>query len=276
MTDLKQAVVVITGAAGGFGQELTRQLLAMDSRLILSDLDGDTLQRTTETLVQANDSTQGTVLGCIPADLSQPSECDRLYTEVQALCQTHQVDVDVLINNAGIALLGRMDEVPTDQWHRLMQINLLAPMWLSSAFATDMVARRRGHIVNMSSIAGWVAPPGLASYSASKFGLRGFSEGLSNELHPHNVRVTVVYPFFSRTPILKSPRYGSLAQIQPNFAEQQATDPAKVIRATLRGIQRDRLHVFPDAIARLIHPLKRWFPDSANTMIRRIASRPQP
>lgn len=254
MTQLREAVVLITGATGGFGQEFTRQLLIAGSRPILTDLDTALLKQRVEEI--RRDVKTGEVLACIAADLSSPEGCDDLYHKVQSL----GIPLDILINNAGIAVFGRMDEVPQAKWERLMQINLMSPMRLSALFVADMIARRQGHIVNISSAAGWSASPGLTHYSASKFGLRGFSEGLFNEVRDYNVKVTAIYPFFSRTPILQSERYGTLAEGVEGFPDNLATDPAAVIREAIAGIQRNQLHVFPDATAKSIHLLKRYFP----------------
>lgn len=254
MTQLKDAVVLITGATGGFGQELTRQLLMAGSRLILTDLDAVMLEQQV-TLMQQEIST-GEVLACLVADLSTAEGCNQLYQQVQAL----NTPVDILINNAGIAVFGRMDEVPAEQWEQLMQINLLAPMRLSSLFVADMIARQSGHIVNLSSAAGWLATAGLTHYSTSKFGIRGFSEGLLAEVKPYNVKVTAVYPFFSRTPILQAKRYGTLAEEAEAIPDHLITDPAVVMRRTLQGIERNQLHVFPDRVAHSIHLLKRFAP----------------
>ena len=121
MTDLDRAVVVLTGATGGFGRELTRQLLQAGSQLILSDLDRSTLN-TYATQISREIKT-GKILACIESDLAHREGCEALYRQVKAL----NVPVDILINNAGIALFGRMDEVPMDKWERLMQINLITP-----------------------------------------------------------------------------------------------------------------------------------------------------
>lgn len=254
MTQLREAVVLITGAAGGFGQELTRQLLMAGSRLILTDLDKAVLHKRVEVIQR--EVTTGDVLACLSADLSSREGSESLYHQVKAL----GVPIDVLINNAGIGLFGRMDEVPPEKWERLMQVNLMAPMRLSTLFVADMIARQKGHIVNISSLAGWSGTAGMAHYAASKFGLRGFSEGLFNEVKDYNVKVTAVYPFFSRTPILQSERYGTLAQDTEGFPEHLATDPVKVIREMIKGIVQDKPHVFPDAIAKSAHLLKRYTP----------------
>lgn len=154
-----------------------------------------------------------------------------------------------------------MDEVPPDKWEQLMQVNLLAPMRLSTLFVADMITRRKGHIVNISSLAGWAALEGMAHYAASKYGLRGFSEGLYSEVKTYNVQVTAVYPFFSRTPILQSQRYGTLGSIYQDYPLSMATDPAQVMRQTLKGVINNQLHVFPDITAKWIQFLKRYFPD---------------
>lgn len=254
MTKLNQAVVVLTGATGGFGQELTKQLLQAGSQLILSDINQATLDSYADRI--SREVTTGKILACIASDLATRDGCTTLYESVKAL----RVPVDILINNAGIGLFGRMDEVPADKWETLMQVNLITPMRLSSLFVADMIQRQQGHIVNISSLAGWIAPGGMAHYSSSKFGLRGFSEGLFNEVKPYNVKVTAVYPFFSRTPILKSESFGTLAKDGGNFPENLATDPAVVMAKTLKAIVRNRLHVFPDKMANRIHLLKQYFP----------------
>lgn len=253
MTQLRDAVVLVTGAGGGFGRELTRQLLAAGSQLVLSDRDVELLP-----VADACDPPgPGKILATIAADLSQAAASDDLYDRIRDL----HIAPDILINNAGIGMYGRLDEVPTADWERLLQVNLLAPMRLSARFARDAIARKSGHIVNISSLAGWVAPAGLGPYAASKFGLRGLSNALAAELRPYNVKVSAVYPFFSRTPILDSLQYGELATAGPaSLSERWATDPARVMAATLAGIRRDRRHIFPDRPALLIHWIQRYFP----------------
>ena len=254
MTELKNAVILITGAAGGFGLELTKQLLQAGSRLILTDLHLVILQERVSQI--QHKITTGEIITCIASDLGTPTGSKNLYEQVKAL----NIPIDILINNAGIGLFGRMDEVPQEKWEQLMQVNLLAPMRLSSFFVADMIDRQKGHIVNISSLAGWITPAGMAHYCTSKFGLRGFSEGLFNEVKAYNVKVTAVYPFFSRTPILQSERYGTLAQGTEGFPERFVTDPAKVMKKTITAIRRDRLQVFPDPIANMLHILKQYFP----------------
>src|SRR5688572_4739926 len=125
MTELKSAVVVITGANGGFGHQFIRQLLAEGSRLILTDLDQTALEETANTLCR--EVGQGSVLQCIGSDLSSAAGCDALYQAVEHV-------PDILINNARIGMFGRFDETPEAQWETLMEVNLIAAMRLVHRF----------------------------------------------------------------------------------------------------------------------------------------------
>jgi len=254
MTQLQNATVLITGAAGGFGQSLTRQLLAKGAHLILTDHPSTNLSSQLEK--RETETDRGKILACLDFDLANDEGCEALY----AALQQRNIAPDILINNAGIALLGNMVDLPPERWETMLQVNLLTPMRLSRRFATDMMARSRGHIVNISSLAGWIAIPGLTAYAASKYGLRGFSEGLRHELAPYTVRVTTVYPFFSRTPLLKGPRFGKFAEADNSLPPSLTTDPDKIMATTIRAIERNQNEVFPDKFALTGHWVKRYFP----------------
>ena len=250
MTELNQALVLITGADGGFGRQMMRQFLAAGSRLILSDIDEQRLRALQADFGAAPER----VLGSIAADLSDADGCRLLYDEVLKIGAVP----DVMINNAGVGIGGRFDHVPRDRWEQLMQINLLAPMRLCQHFLPHLIERRSGHIVNISSIAGWVGTKGLTSYCAAKYGLRGFSEALAGDLEEFDIRVSTVYPFFSRTPILESDQFGY--ESRREVPDDIVTDPADVVAAIIKGVRANRNHIFPDRTAKQIHYLTRFFP----------------
>ena len=188
------------------------------------------------------------------ADLSTEEGC---YA-IAEFCALHGVVPDILVNNAGIAVAGPFARVPQDKWETLLQINLLAPMRLCNLFIPAMVERGSGHIVNISSVAGWFGAQGLSSYCASKFGLRGFGEALAADLHGTGVRVTMVCPSFSRTPILDSPQFG---YEQPRAVpEYLLSEPADVAKHIIKGVRRNRRYVFPDPWARLLSRVVRFAP----------------
>lgn len=165
MTNLADKTVLVTGAGGGFGRHMVQQFRAAGARLILTDISD-------QALIGASDDAGDDLVAAAAADLATVEGC----RAVSALCATHEVTPDILVNNAGMAVAGRLDHVPGESWETLMQLNLLAPMRLSSLLIPAMVERGSGHIVNISSLAGWIGAQGLSSYCASKFGLRGFGE----------------------------------------------------------------------------------------------------
>lgn len=256
MTDLKNKTVLITGAGGGFGRHMVQQFRAAGAKLLLTDISDAALAR-------AIDDAGSDLAGCVATDLAT-SAGSRAVAE---LCAS-SVAPDILVNNAGIAVAGRSDHVPQERWETLMQLNLLAPMRLCSQFIPAMVERGSGHIVNISSVAGWIGARGLSSYCASKFGLRGYGDSLAYELDGTGVRLTTVYPCFSRTPILDSPQYGY--DERREVPEYLVSEPADVVRNIVRGVRRNRRHVFPDRYARLIHYVTRFAPWAVPYLDRRL------
>jgi short-subunit dehydrogenase len=247
MTSPANATVLITGAGGGFGRHMVRQFRASGAKLILTDFSDRALRGV---IADAGDD----LVASLAADLATAEGC----AAVAGVCEPRAVLPDILVNNAGIAIAGRLVDVPRERWESLMQLNLLAPMRLCSLLLPAMIERGSGHIVNMSSIAGWVGSPWLSSYSASKFGLRGFGESLAHDLAGTGVHVTNVYPCFSRTPILESPQYGFE---QPRGVPVHLlSEPSDVVARIIDGVRRNRLHVFPDKYARRIHYITRFAP----------------
>ena len=247
MTDPASKTVLITGAGGGFGREMVRQFRAAGATLMLTDVSDDALR-------DVIDAGGSDVVASAVADLSTEKGCDA----VVELGASQGATPDILVNNAGVAVAGRLDHVPTESWETLMQLNLLAPMRLCDRFLPAMIERGSGHIVNISSIAGWIGSQGLSSYCASKFGLRGFGESLAGELRGTGVHVTNVYPCFSQTAILDSPQYGY--EQRRGVPPYLVSDPADVVAQVIKGVRRDRLHVFPDRHARVIHYVTRFAP----------------
>lgn len=259
MTNPANKTVLITGAGGGFGRHMVRQFRAAGAKLILTDISEDALRDLIEDA--GND-----LVASVAADLSAEEGCSAIAEH----CATRGVTPDILMNNAGIAVAGRSDHVPPDRWETLMQVNLLAPMRLSNLFIPAMVERGSGHIVNISSVAGWIGAQGLSSYCASKFGLRGFGDSIAYELRDTGVRVTTVYPCFSRTPILDSPQYGY--DERREVPAYLITDPANVVARMLKGIRRNRLHVFPDGYSRIINYVTRFAPWFVPLLDRRLSA----
>lgn len=172
--------VLVTGATGGIGQAIARAFAARGAQLILS-------ARRTEVLAPLADEVGGRVIAC---DLADRADVDRLISGAG--------EVDVLVANAALPASGVFTELAQDQIDRMLEVNLRAPIALARALAPTMSARGSGHMVLISSLAGKVASPASAIYSATKFGLRGFAHGIREDLRPHGVGVSVVLPGFIR------------------------------------------------------------------------------
>jgi short-subunit dehydrogenase len=152
-----------------------------------------------------------------------------------------------------------------------MQVDLLSPMRITELFLPQMLARGSGHIVNIASIAGWIGAKRMTSYCAAKFGLRGFSEALSKDVEEYGIKVSAIYPWFSRTPILQSESFGP--EERSEVPDDVVTDPADVVAAMLRGIGKDKLHIFPDQYAGRIQFMKRHFPGMLDRIMRRVQTK---
>jgi len=176
--------VLITGATGGIGQAIAQALAARGATLIVSGRRLEVLQRLVEELGGAG------VVRAVACDLSDRAAVERLTSEAGG--------VDVLVANAGLPASGVFTELSQEQIDRVLEVNLRAPIALARALAPQMTARRSGHVVLISSLAGKVASPASAIYSATKFGLRGFAHGIREDLRPHGVGVSVVLPGFIR------------------------------------------------------------------------------
>ncbi len=182
--------VLLTGAAGGMGQILAEHLVDAGARVALLDVNKEALNA----LVTRLDSDQ---VFAVPADISSSDGC---HIAVSAVWRT-MTAVDCLINLAGISGFCSFEDEETSHIEKVMQVNLMAPMHLTHALLPDMIKRKSGHIVNIGSVFGSIGFAWFTTYSASKFGLRGFSQALRRELHDTGVKVTYIAPRAVRTPI---------------------------------------------------------------------------
>src|SRR5262249_43989198 len=186
VVELRDALVLVTGASRGIGLATAEAFAARGARLVLVARDTPALQEAAARLGAT----------ALPADLADPAALDGLVAKAG--------DVDVLVNNAGIDVSKPLWEHTAEDIQRLMQINLVTPIELTRQALPGMVQRRRGHIANVSSLAGVVSLPGFASYGASKAGLTHFTASLAADLRGTGVGVTVVEAGPVRSDFLES------------------------------------------------------------------------
>lgn len=149
--------------------------------------------------------------------------------------------VDVLVNNAGIGWVGLMEDMPGDQVRKLYELNVLAAIELTQRVLPGMLSRRRGHIVNVASIASWVSVPPLTLYSSTKFALLGFSDGLRREVAGRGVRVTSVHPGPVATKFGERASTGDPRTDQMSDGLMPGVPASTCARAVARAIRRGRL-----------------------------------
>ncbi len=259
MLDLRDAPVLITGAASGIGAALSIVLARRGARLALADLDAAGLQATADAA-----RALGATVSTHPIDLVDGAAVDALPAAVQA---AHGRLV-VLVNNAGIAVGGRFADVEPEDFDRLMAVNFGAVVRLTRGCLPLLARERAAQLVNISSIFGIIAPPGQTAYCASKFAVRGFSESLRHELEMDGspVGVTLVHPGGVRTRIAESARIGPKVDAAEREQHEQAWKqllvlaPEAAAERIVRGIERREKRVLVGRDAQQAMWLQRLFP----------------
>lgn len=202
MRELENHVAVITGAANGIGRALAARLGDEGARLCLADINRPQLDVVAHAL-----KAKGCDVSAHTVDVA-----DRRQVEALSRSVVEQFGrVDVLINNAGVALCGDVEEVSIADIEWLMGINFWGTVYGVKYFLPVLKQQKKAYIVNLSSVFGVIAPPGQAAYSASKFAVRGFTEALRHELEGTSVQVSSVHPGGIRTSIAKVSRLGANA-----------------------------------------------------------------
>jgi len=262
--ELKDRIIVITGAASGIGRALACELAARGSDLALADRDEAGLQTLAAEIASTAPQRKVTLHKVDVSDAGQIEEFAKAATAA------HQ-GLNILVNNAGVALLGKFDELEQAQMEWLMNVNFWGVVRGTRAFLPHLSRQREAHIVNLSSIFGIVAPPGQSAYAASKFAVRGFSESLRHELQMANspIRLSVVHPGGVATNIARNARSG--AGIADNerrgkaierFDAMAITAPATAALRIVKGIEKNAPRILIGNDARFLDLLQRLRPAS--------------
>lgn len=183
---LRGKVILITGASSGFGEDAARQFASEGCKVVLAARRLEKLQE-----LAADIQSSGGEAIAIPVDLNEPAE-------IQVMVQT-AIDlyerIDILFNNAGFGSLDWFENFdPQRDVATLIRVNLIGTMLVTRAVLPDMIERGSGHIINMCSVAGLIASPLISTYSASKYGLRAFTDSLRREVAPLGIKVSGIYP----------------------------------------------------------------------------------
>jgi short-subunit dehydrogenase len=263
-----RATCVVTGAASGIGRALVRDLSSRGADLVLVDRDASGLDAVAAELRASRTDRS---LTTYVVDLG---DRDAALATAHAIRDAHQ-QVHLLVNNAGVALAGHLDEVSLDDIDWLLAINLHAVILMTHTLLPNLVSTPGAHVVNLSSLYGIIGPPGEAAYVASKFGVRGFSESLRQELAPHDVGVTTVHPGGVATNIASSSRIGfgvddDRRRQRLEISQRLLTlDPSVAATKILRGVERRRARVLITATTYLLDIVVRIAPGSHGVLLRK-------
>ncbi len=219
--NIKNKVVVITGASSGLGEAAARHLAQHGAKLILGARRRERLQVLARELSLSPDS-------IVQTDVTHREQVKRLNDRA---VQAHG-RIDVLINNAGLMPQSLFEQGKVDEWDRMIDVNLKGVLYGIAAALPYMKEQKSGHIINVSSVAGHKVGPGSGVYAATKHAVRALSEGLRQEVKPYNIRTTVISP-------------GAVATELPDTI----TDP--VVAKRVRGLY-EQVAISADSFGRMI------------------------
>ncbi|MEL5272859.1 oxidoreductase [Serratia marcescens] len=230
--------ILITGVSSGFGQALAREALAVGHRVVGTVRNSEALQA-----FGALDTQRA--FGYL-LDVTDVERIDEVVGEIESAVGP----IDVLVNNAGYGHEGILEESPLAELRRQFDVNVFGAVAMIKAALPGMRQRRRGHIINITSMGSFITLPGISYYCGSKFALEGISEALSQELTPFNIRVTAVAPGSFRTEwagrsMVRSPRrlpdydalFEPVRQARQEKSGKQLGDPVKAAHAMLALIE---------------------------------------
>ncbi|WP_330180938.1 SDR family NAD(P)-dependent oxidoreductase [Nocardia sp. NBC_01503] len=211
--NLQGAKVLLTGATGGIGHALAIALAERGGQMILTG-------RRTGLLEPLAQKLGGRA---VHADLTDPDSVHELLAEAG--------EIDVLVANAALPATGLLADYTLDQIDRALDVNLRAPIVMTKLASEQMAVRRRGHLVFISSLSGKTASAQASLYNATKFGLRGFALALREDMRPHNVGVSTIFPGY----ISDAGMFADSGAALPRGARTRS--PHDVARATVRAIE---------------------------------------
>ena len=232
---LSGTTAVITGATSGIGRETAREFASAGSKVVVAGRRRDRLQE----LVKEIEAKGGQALA-VPTDVADQAQVESLIENAVR----HFGRVDVLVNNAGVAIASRFEEMPLEDFRRLMDVNFWGAVYACRAAVPQMRKQRGGVILNVSSIFGKRGMPFETAYCASKFALAGFSESLRVELMSENIDVCTIFPGAVETEIFDAAANNTGLELPSYVPKFPAKQMAKLIVRTARFPQAEVVAAF--------------------------------
>lgn len=259
MQNFKDKVCVVTGAASGIGAACAKALAAEGAYVVMTDIRSDMIDITLQEITQAG--------GKGEIHIVDVSDRDAMFALADHVEKQHG-GADVILNNAGVAHSAPVAEMTMDNFNWVMDIDFWGVVHGTQAFLPHMIARKSGHIANVSSIFGLIGVPSQSAYNAAKYGVLGFTEALRHEMDGKNIGVSTICPGGINTNIV---RHARLAQ-GPNaeaereeaivkFQQLTRTQPDQAAQIILTGIRKNKPRILIGPDARLVDIIRRIFPN---------------
>jgi NAD(P)-dependent dehydrogenase (short-subunit alcohol dehydrogenase family) len=256
-------VVAITGAGSGIGRALALEIAVLGGQLALSDISESSLAETMSLLPQGTDACAYTL------DVSSREEVYRFADDVKR----DFGGIHFIVNNAGTSVLATVEHLTIEEIEKVLAINLWGVIYGTKAFLPIMLMQKEGCIVNISSVFGLVGTPCSGAYAISKFGVRGLTETLWQELDATGVRAVLVHPGGINTNISKVPKASYEGVLERNVADGNAkmmtTTPEECARQIVAGLIRGDKRLLVGNGARMLHWISRLLPDNYGQLVRR-------
>jgi NADP-dependent 3-hydroxy acid dehydrogenase YdfG len=261
-------VAVITGAGSGIGRALAVELAGRGARLAISDIDTSAVAATAELARAVGAEVEHHTLDV--------SDREAVFAHADAV-EERFGSVNLLINNAGVAVSKTVLEMPLEDIEWLMGINFWGVVYGTKAFLPKLIASGDGHLVNLSSIFGMIGVPEQSAYNAAKFAVRGFTEALRQEMLMARlpVKVSCVHPGGVKTGIARNARSAtrSSEELAQAFDRIAMLRPERAAQIILSGVERDRPRIFVGRDAHAIDLMQRILGSGYERIVARAAAR---
>lgn len=244
---------LITGGSSGIGLSVAKIFAKEGAHLLLMARNEENLKNAV-TAVAANKIDPGQKILSYSVDVSQQQAVDSAIEQIETQFGTP----DYLVNSAGVAHPGYFQELDLDIFRLMMEVNYLGTVYLTHAVIPGMIKRRAGHIVNISSIAGFLGVFGYTAYGASKYAVRGFSDVLRSEMKPYGIRVSVVFPPDTQTPQLEYEAQFKPMETKALSGNASSLSPEEVAKNIVNGIYKNKYVILPGFEGKLLYWASGW------------------